>query len=142
MVTAEEILNRLNDEQKEAVKNYVGPSFIVAGPGAGKTFTVISRTQYMILNSDGQEWEYRFISLDYDVERVIKEIHESGLWDIAPYWCRITEHLLYTGEISHGTVLNEAMRLNGYKDNWYNIEEKYWDEALRIFEKKNGNESE
>ena len=50
MVTAEEILNRLNDEQKEAVKNYVGPSFIVAGPGAGKTFTVISRTQYMILN--------------------------------------------------------------------------------------------
>lgn len=50
MVTAEEILGRLNDEQKEAVKNYVGPSFIVAGPGAGKTFTVISRTQYMILN--------------------------------------------------------------------------------------------
>ena len=40
---------------------------------------------------------------------------------------------LYTGEISHGTVLNEAMRLNGYKDNWYNIEEKYWDEALRTF---------
>lgn len=50
MVTAEEILNRLNDEQREAVVNYVGPSFIVAGPGAGKTFTVISRTQYMILN--------------------------------------------------------------------------------------------
>lgn len=50
--------------------------------------------------------------------------------------------MLYTGEISHGTVLSEAMGLNGYKDNWYNIEEKYWDEALRIFEKKNGNESE
>ena len=89
------------------------------------------KTQYMVLNSDGQEWEYQFISLNYDVDHVIKEIHESGLWDIAPYWCRITEHLLYTGEISHGTVLNEAMRLNGYKDNWYNIEESYWDEALR-----------
>lgn len=50
MLTAEEILKRLNDEQREAVVNYVGPSFIVAGPGAGKTFTVISRTQYMILN--------------------------------------------------------------------------------------------
>lgn len=50
MVTAEEILGILNDEQKEAVMNYVGPSFIVAGPGSGKTFTVISRTQYMIVN--------------------------------------------------------------------------------------------
>lgn len=50
MVTAEEILSRLNDEQKVAVQNFQGPSFIVAGPGAGKTFTIISRTQYMILN--------------------------------------------------------------------------------------------
>lgn len=50
MLTAEEILNRLNDEQRLAVENFIGPSFIVAGPGAGKTFTIISRTQYMILN--------------------------------------------------------------------------------------------
>lgn len=91
------------------------------------------KTQYMILNSDGQEWKNKFISLDYDVYSVIKEMHESGLWDLTPYWCKITEHLLYTGEISHGTVLNEVMRLNGYKDNWYSIEEIYWDEALKTF---------
>lgn len=91
------------------------------------------KTQYMILNSDGREWKYEFISLDYDVDSVIEEMHESGLWDLAPYWCKITEHLLYTGESSHGTVLNEAMRLNEYKDNWYNIEEMYWDKALRMF---------
>lgn len=46
----EEILQNLNDEQREAVINYEGPSFIVAGPGAGKTFTTITRTQYMIAN--------------------------------------------------------------------------------------------
>jgi len=50
LITAEEILERLNDEQREAVINYLGPSFIVAGPGSGKTYTVIKRTQYMILN--------------------------------------------------------------------------------------------
>lgn len=50
MLTSEEILSKLNEEQAEAVVNYVGPSFIVAGPGAGKTHTVISRTQYMIVN--------------------------------------------------------------------------------------------
>ena len=89
------------------------------------------KTQYMILSADGPEWVHEFISLAYDVDSVIKEMHESGLWDITPYWCKITEHLLDTGEISHGTVLNEALRLNGYKDNWYNIEEMYWDEAFR-----------
>ena len=91
------------------------------------------KTQYMLLNSEGEEWKYKFISLDYDVDGVIKEIYESGLWNITPYWCKITEHLLYTGEISHGEVLNEVMKLNGYKDNWYNIEDKYWNEALRKF---------
>ena len=91
------------------------------------------KTQYMLLHSDGQEWKHEFITLDYDVDSVIKEIYESGLGDITPYWCKITEHLLYTGEISHGTVLNEVMKLNGYQDNWYNIEERYWEEALRKF---------
>lgn len=106
----------------------------VLNPGAvGVPLHSKMKTQYMILDSDGQEWKYKFISLYYDVGSVIKEIHESGLWDITPYWCKITEHLLYTGEISHGTVLNEVMRLNGDKDNWYNVEDMYWDEALRKF---------
>lgn len=50
MITADEILSKLNDEQRVAVENYTGPAFIVAGPGSGKTYTVIARTQYMILN--------------------------------------------------------------------------------------------
>lgn len=55
MLTAEEILSKLNEEQKVAVQNFNGPSFIVAGPGAGKTHTVISRTQYMIVNGVNPE---------------------------------------------------------------------------------------
>ena len=89
-------------------------------------------TQYMILSSENQEWNYRFVSLDYDVDTVIKELHESGLWEIAPYWCRVTKHLLYTGEISHGTALLEAMKANGYKDKWYNVGEQYWEEAFQV----------
>ncbi len=90
------------------------------------------QTQYMILSSENQEWNYRFVSLDYDVDTVIKELHESGLWEIAPYWCRVTKHLLYTGEISHGTALLEAMKANGYKDKWYNVGEQYWEEAFQV----------
>lgn len=89
------------------------------------------KTQYMILTSDSRGWNPEFISLEYDVEKVIKELHESGLWDLSPYWCRITQHLLYTGEVSHGTALFHVMKLNGYKDPWYNIAPSYWEEALR-----------
>lgn len=88
-------------------------------------------TQYMLLTSDGQEWKHSFVSLGYDVDRVAKEIHESGLWDITPHWCRITEHLLYHGTPSHGDVLNDAMRINSYKNPWYGIPDEDWEEALK-----------
>ena len=42
------ILSRLNEDQKKPVLDFEGPSFILAGPGAGKTNTVVSRTAYMI----------------------------------------------------------------------------------------------
>jgi DNA helicase-2/ATP-dependent DNA helicase PcrA len=42
------ILNELNDQQKQPVMNYNGASMIIAGPGAGKTKTLVSRTAYMI----------------------------------------------------------------------------------------------
>lgn len=90
-------------------------------------------TQYMLLESVGSEWKYEFVSLPYDIEEVIAELHESGLWEMTPYWCRITAHLLRTGKIPHGTVLSEVMRLNEYRDAWYNIDEAYWEKALQSF---------
>lgn len=44
----EEILAELNDQQKQPVINFEGPSIIIAGAGAGKTKTVVSRVAYMI----------------------------------------------------------------------------------------------
>ena len=46
----ERILAGLNDQQKEAVINYEGACILNAGPGAGKTKTLISRTAFMIEN--------------------------------------------------------------------------------------------
>lgn len=45
----EEVLNGLNEEQKQAVKHIEGPCYVVAGPGSGKTRVIVARTQYMIL---------------------------------------------------------------------------------------------
>lgn len=49
-MTKTEVLATANDEQQEAIKHQEGACIIIAGPGSGKTKTVISRTQYMILN--------------------------------------------------------------------------------------------
>lgn len=89
------------------------------------------KAQYMILESYTNEWKIEFRSVEYDISQVVKELHESGLFDMTPYWCRITVHLLKTGKISHGSVLGEVMKANDYKDPWYAIPEEYWDETLK-----------
>ena len=110
---------------------YDGEKKIINAGAVGVPLKSPRKTQYIILTSDGCNWNPEFISLEYDVERIIKELHESGLWDLSPYWCRITQHLLYTGEVSHGTALFRVMKLNGYKDPWYNIAPSYWEKALQ-----------
>ena len=51
----ERILAGLNEQQKEAALNYEGPCILNAGPGAGKTKTLISRTALMIENGINPE---------------------------------------------------------------------------------------
>lgn len=69
------------------------------------------KAQFVILHGMQDVWDYEFISLDYDVEKVIADLYSSGLTEKAPYWCKVTEKLLKTGEISHGTVLARAMAI-------------------------------
>lgn len=43
-----ELMSRLNAEQRPAAEDIYGPSMIVAGPGSGKTYTLVVRTANMI----------------------------------------------------------------------------------------------
>lgn len=45
-----DILNVLNEKQKECVVNINGPYLIIAGPGSGKTKTLITKLAYLIAN--------------------------------------------------------------------------------------------
>ena len=85
---------------------------IVLNAGAvGVSLHGKGKAQFMILQGTEEHWNYEFVSLDYDVERVVEDLHSSGLSEKAPAWCRVSENLLRTGEISHGTVLAKAMSL-------------------------------
>ena len=37
-----------NDEQKKAITTTEGPVLIIAGPGTGKTYTLVKRISYLV----------------------------------------------------------------------------------------------
>lgn len=70
-----------------------------------------TKTEFLILHSAGTEWEPEVVSLDYNYEEVIRQMEANRLYEIAPYWTKITEQLLRGGYVCHGTVLKLAMEL-------------------------------
>ena len=107
---------------------------ILLNPGAvGMPLKSGGKSQFLVLTGENHRWEYEFVDLEYDVEDVIREIHEENLYEIAPCWTRITEHMLRNGTVSHGKVLSRAMQLC-YEETgswgWPNLPEKYWEKAV------------
>ena len=91
------------------------------------------KSQFMILHQIDNKWKEEFVSIEYDVEKVIKDLYISGIDKHAPYWCIVTEELLRNGNISHGTVLTKAMSLCKADTGsciWPNVPEKYWKQAV------------
>ncbi len=106
----------------------------VLNPGAvGMPLFSGGKTQFLILHGNNGIWSEEFISLDYDVDKVIKEIYEAKLDEYAPYWSLITEYTLRGGNTSHSEILSRAMELCR-KDTavcvWPDIPEKYWAKAI------------
>lgn len=50
-MTATQLLDELNPEQREAVEHVDGPMLILAGPGSGKTRVIVYRTAHLIHNA-------------------------------------------------------------------------------------------
>lgn len=92
------------------------------------------KSQFMILKGSPGIWDYEFVGLEYDVETVIADLHASELSKKAPFWCKVSEHLLRTGEISHGTVLARAMAIcqdRFGECNWPDVPEECWEQAVK-----------
>ncbi len=91
------------------------------------------KTQFLILHGNDGMWSEEFISLEYNANRVINDIHEVKLDVHAPYWSLITEHNLRKGNTSHGEILSRAMDLCKEETGdcvWPDIPEKYWTQAI------------
>ena len=68
--------------------------------------------RFMILHGEEGVWVPEFVSLKADEELLIRKMHEAGLYEIAPYWTKMTEHMLRGGGAdTHGMLLEKAMRI-------------------------------
>ena len=75
-----------------------------------------------------------FLTVAYDTDKVIQEMKDENLYELAPYWTKVSESLLKGGNISHGHVLFRAMELCEQETgtcNWPEVPEKYWQQACR-----------
>jgi hypothetical protein len=109
-----------------------GKTVINAGSVGAPLFSN-RKSQFLILHQTGKQWKEEFISIEYDVEKVIEELHTSGLNKHAPYWCIVTENLLRNGNIPPSIVLKRAMALCKAETGtciWPDIPEMYWRQAV------------
>lgn len=92
------------------------------------------KAQFLILHGGDGTWTEEFISLEYDVESVIRELYEEKLNEHTPCWCRVTEKMLREGNVSHGSVLGRAMELCRAETGdcvWPDIPERFWQQAVK-----------
>lgn len=112
---------------------YEGKTIINPG-SVGVPFQSKGKAQFLILHEQKDKWVEEFVDVDYDVEQTIEELYESGLVGRAPGWCKVSEHILKNGDISHSKVLCHAMNLCKQEMGgciWPDIPEKYWTQAVR-----------
>jgi len=112
---------------------HAGKTVLNAG-AVGVAFRSQGKAQFMILTGADGTWSHEFVSLSYDVERVIEDLEASGLTEYAPCWTKVTKYLLRKGDKHHGMVLNRAMALcqaETGKCIWPDVPEKYWEQAVQ-----------
>ena len=83
-------------------------------PGSvGASFDMPYSYRFMILHGTKEGWEPEFISLEADVERILCEMRDGGLYETAPFWTRFTELQVTSAceEYTHGDLLKRAMEI-------------------------------
>ena len=64
-------LEKVNDEQRQAITSTEGPLLIIAGPGTGKTFTLVKRVTYLISEGLAKPSEIMVVTF---TEKAAKEL--------------------------------------------------------------------
>ncbi|HPO91599.1 MAG TPA: ATP-dependent helicase, partial [Victivallales bacterium] len=90
------IIQTLNDEQIKAITSTDGPLLIIAGPGTGKTLTIVARTLYLLISGKAQPDEIMLTTFTEKAAYELKDRLNQLAYKIN-YKCQM--HLLKIGTI-------------------------------------------
>ncbi|MDD3428143.1 MAG: ATP-dependent helicase, partial [Caldisericia bacterium] len=82
------IIPTLNEAQLEAITSVEGPVLIIAGPGTGKTLTIIARTLYLLLSGKAQPEEI-----------VLTTFTEKSAFELKDRLSQLARKLNYSGKL-------------------------------------------
>ena len=105
--------DRLNDAQKEAVLTTEGPVLIIAGPGTGKTFTLVKRIAYLIIEKGIKPSEIMVVTF---TEKAGKELLTRISNEFTKYELNLNLNEMYIGTF-HSVCLRLLKEYSEYVDN-------------------------
>lgn len=115
------MFSSLNDEQRQAVINTEGPVLIIAGPGTGKTFTLVKRIALLVLQKNIDPSEIMVVTFTQKAARELLTRISNELLEYAP---NINVNDMYIGTFhsvclrlirEYGTDTGEKRMLDGFE---------------------------
>ena len=106
-------LNCANNEQRNAITSINGPELIIAGPGTGKTFTLVKRISYLVLEKQVAPGEIMAVTF---TEKAAKELQTRISNEFLDLGTQINLNDMYIGTF-HSVCLRLLKEYSDYSDN-------------------------
>lgn len=123
-----------NDAQKEAIQTTEGPLLIIAGPGTGKTFTLVKRIVYLITEKDVQPEEIMVATF---TEKAAKELITRITNELLAIGVAVNLNDMYVGTF-HSIclrIIKEHLEYTRVKKNYRMLDQ--FDQQYLIFQRIN-----
>lgn len=127
-------MSNLSEQQKKAVETTEGPLLIIAGPGSGKTFTLVERILYLIQNKEVEPENIMVATFTEKaanelVTRISNKLHSEGI--------KFNLNEMYVGTI-HSIclrILEENREFTRLKKNYTLLDQ--FDQQYLVYQKMN-----
>jgi len=122
-----ETIDTLNDDQAEAITSTEGPLLIIAGPGTGKTLTIVARTLFLLISERARPEEI-----------ILTTFTEKAAFELRDRVSQLGRKIGYQGRVNQlkvGTIhsLCNQFIMDFLHKTWLNKNYRVLDELTQVF---------